>query len=162
MQDSNRKPAERSVDCDECRYGSENVAKKFNVARGRMCYKYSSVEERERLLKIGKLKVRDGETLVLALHEAEKANRSVSRPSNFETQCRTLNLCPWSFPVDKQELDAMWVISMSQSMNGITFPYPQLPLDEQPNLFFEFLSIFNKAKYDYSQCKFDSGDSGGK
>lgn len=99
--------------------------------------------------------MRDDESLLRAFSEAEKANKEVRRPSNYETQCRTLGLCPWSMPIDNQETDAFSIISMCQTMNGIMLPYPNLPLDEQPNLFFLYLRIYNQAKSDYTEAKFD-------
>jgi hypothetical protein len=64
-----------------------------------------------------------------------------------------LGMCIWSWPVTPELIDAYRVCQFATSGTGIQMPYPALPFDEQPNLFFEYLTIFNKTRADYMDRK---------
>jgi hypothetical protein len=76
---------------------------------------------------------------------------------NFSNVARTLDLCIYSMPFGKQETDALVTIGNSLGEASVSFPYPNLPIEDQPNLFFEFLSIYRHAQGDYREAKTKDG-----
>lgn len=80
------------------------------------------------------------------------------RTPKFEDKLRaigSLGMCVWSFPVSEQEHEILGHISMLNNGFGIQMPYPNLPIEDQPNLFFECLAIHGAAKSDYEKRKED-------
>lgn len=157
--DKDRKPDQRTVNCKECIYGSDKVSPRFNNFRGRSCFKFSSPEVREKLIKHETHNGKTEDSLVAAYNSIREFQSENSGSHDFEKVMRALNMCPWSWPFSKQEEQACWLVSKCSSDFGLTLPYPSIPIDEQPNLFYEFSSLFNSAKMDYTGRQKDGNRS---
>ncbi len=80
----------------------------------------------------------------------------VGKVPNFEDKLRVVNdlgMCIWSFPYERQEQDALEVIAFHDSGFNVAMPYPNLPMEDQPALFFKFLDIYRNAKREYDERK---------
>ena len=149
MSDTSRPDVERSVDCKECRFGSSKVQPKFNIRRGRYCYKYSKPEVRSDLIKFENDTAVDRDGLLKCIYGARRFQIEEGVSSDLDTVMRSLGMCLWSWPYGVQELNAMWVLAKCVGEMGLTLPYPSIPLEEQPNLFFEFLALYTSARGSY-------------
>lgn len=156
MSDRRRRPDERSVDCDECRKGSPTVAPKFNKARGRYCFKFSEPEVRSGLIQIewdGKKETgKNRASLLRAYQLMQSWQDSEGAPKDFESVMKGIGMCVWSWPFSRQEVDAYSSCALSQAGMGIQYPEPMLGADDQPNLWWEFFSLYTKAKADYAEA----------
>lgn len=81
----------------------------------------------------------------------EKWQKAEGAPDDFESVMKGLGMCIWSWPVREDFAEAYRICQMSASGQNIQMPYPSLSFDEQPNLFFEYLTVFFKAKSDYEE-----------
>ena len=74
-------------------------------------------------------------------------------PGDFESIMKGLGMCVWSWPRSLDFSDAFRVCQICTSGQGIQMPYPSLSIDDQPNLFYEFLMIYLRAKSDYMELQ---------
>jgi len=81
--------------------------------------------------------------------ERETQEKLLGKPTDFDKIMRGIGMCIWSWPIGEQEYNAFFVCSRLVKESGIDMPYPSLPFDEQPNLFFEFSSVYASAISDY-------------
>jgi hypothetical protein len=144
LSDSARKPDEKEVNCRECRFGGDTVPPKMNVKKGRYCYRYSTREERSRLLGAA-----NQVELLKIYNDTREWQRNEGFPGHFEDVLKGYGMCVWSWPFGEQEVNAVWVTSKCSSDSGLHMPYPNLPLDEQPNLFFEYMDVYLSCRSDY-------------
>ncbi len=131
------------------------MAPKFNKQRGRHCFKFSKPEVRADLIKIEwdgkKSDAKDRASLLEAMHILAEWQRKEGGPADIEAIMKGLGMCIWSWPFTNQESDAYGLMAMSTAGQGITFPHPTTGVDDQPNLFFDFLHTYFKAKADYQE-----------
>jgi hypothetical protein len=157
VQDRRRRPDERVVDCVECKNGSEKVPPKFNQRRGRHCFKFSKPEVRADLIKIeydGRTEAaKDREGLVRVLDLVADFQKAEGGPGDFESLLKGTGMCIWSFPFSEQEHEAYHTVHLcATSGMGLTYPHPDLGPDDQPNLFFEYLQVYSRAKSEYAEA----------
>jgi len=81
----------------------------------------------------------------------EKFQVGSLKKTHFENIMRGLGMCVWSWPFGDQEMEAYNYVSLCCGDMGIKFPYPHLPPEEQPALFYDFLGIYSKARSDYME-----------
>ena len=81
----------------------------------------------------------------------EKWQKAEGAPDDFESVMKGLGMCVWSWPVSRGFPEAYRVCQMCTAGQGLRMPYPSLPFDEQPNLFFEYLNIYLRAGADYRE-----------
>jgi len=77
--------------------------------------------------------------------------RAEKGPADIESILKGIGMCVWSWPMGAQEHDAFQLVSMCTSGQSLTLPHPELGYDDQPNIFYEYLQIFLKAKAEYQE-----------
>lgn len=155
LQDKRRRPDERTVDCEECQNGSNTVAPKFNRQRGRYCYKFSDSKTRSDLIKIeteeGKFSASNREGLISAIHALARWQKQEGAPADLESIMKGLGMCIWSWPFSEQDLNAYKLLQHCTGGMAATLPHPELGYEDQPNLYFEYLETYLKARSDYQE-----------
>lgn len=79
--------------------------------------------------------------------------KSVGAKEHWEDVMRVLKLCPYSWPFGLNEERALENVSRCVGDMGIQYPYPNLPVNEQPSLFFDYLNIYASVRKDYAEYK---------